>query len=129
MTTSISIKRRLQWMDTDAAGVWHHSTVLRWTEEAEVELHRELGIVDQTFGAIPRVHVEFDFRESLRFDDDVKVNLEVAKVGDSSVTYAIEVRHGDEPVASGRMVAVMIDRVTGRKVSWPDHIRRALEGR
>jgi hypothetical protein len=47
---SVTISRRVQWMDTDAAGIWHYSTVLRWAEKAETELHRLLGIVGDTFG-------------------------------------------------------------------------------
>lgn len=126
MTSSVSIRRRVQWIDTDAAGIWHHSTVARWAEEAEAELHRQVGIIDQTFGATPRVVVEFEFRSPLRFDDVVDVTITVAKLGRSSITYLIEVRKGETVAASGRMVAVFIDRESGMKRPWPDEIRRAL---
>ncbi|MCH8129435.1 MAG: acyl-CoA thioesterase [Acidobacteria bacterium] len=126
MTSSVSIRRRVQWIDTDAAGIWHHSTVARWAEEAEAELHRQLGIIDQTFGATPRVVVEFEFRSPLRFEDVVDVTITVAKLGRSSITYLIEVRKGETVAASGRMVAVFIDRESGRKRPWPEQIRRAL---
>lgn len=126
MTSSVSIRRRVQWIDTDAAGIWHHSTVARWAEEAEAELHRQLGIIDQTFGATPRVVVEFEFRSPLRFDDVVDVTITVAKLGRSSITYLIEVRKGETVAASGRMVAVFIDRESGMKRPWPEQIRRAL---
>ena len=126
MTSSVSIRRRVQWIDTDAAGIWHHSTVARWAEEAEAELHRQVGIIDQTFGATPRVVVEFEFRSPLRFDDVVDVTITVAKLGRSSITYLIEVRKGETVAASGRMVAVFIDRESGRKRPWPEQIRRAL---
>lgn len=126
MTSSVSIRRRVQWIDTDAAGIWHHSTVARWAEEAEAELHRQVGIIDQTFGATPRVVVEFEFRSPLRFEDVVDVTITVAKLGRSSITYLIEVRKGETVAASGRMVAVFIDRESGLKRTWPDEIRLAL---
>ncbi len=126
MTSSVSIRRRVQWIDTDAAGIWHHSTVARWAEEAEAELHRQVGIIDQTFGATPRVVVEFEFRSPLRFEDVVDVTITVAKLGRSSITYLIEVRKGENLAASGRMVAVFIDRESGLKRTWPDEIRLAL---
>lgn len=126
MTSSVSIRRRVQWMDTDAAGTWHHSTAVRWAEEAEAELHRQLGIIDQTFGATPRVAVEFEFRSPLRFEDVVDVTLTVAKLGRTSITYLIEVRKGESLAASGRLVAVFIDRESGLKRAWPDQIRRAF---
>ncbi len=125
-SNSISIERRLQWLDTDAAGVWHHSVVIRWAEEAEAELHRQLGIVDETFGATPRVRVAFDFAGALVFDDLVDITLTVTKLGETSITYLVEVRHGDEPIASGTMVAVFIDRESGLKRRWPDHVRQVL---
>jgi acyl-CoA thioester hydrolase len=115
-------------MDTDAAGIWHHSTVTRWTEEAEAELHRGLGIIDETFGATPRVHLEYDFKTALEFDDEVDVHLSVGKVGESSVEYLLRVTNESREVASGRLVAVLIDRSTRGARAWPDRLRRALEG-
>jgi acyl-CoA thioester hydrolase len=125
-SNAISIQRRLQWLDTDAAGVWHHSVAIRWAEEAEAELHRQLGIVDETFGATPRVRVAFDFSGALVFDDLVDITLTVTKLGETSITYVIEVVHGQELIASGTMVAVFIDRESGLKRRWPDHLRQVL---
>ena len=126
MSSSVSIRRRVQWMDTDAAGIWHYSNVLRWAEEAETELHRQLGIIDQTFGATPRVAVEFEFRSRLRFDDVVDVTISVAGLGETSITYLIEVLKGEDLAASGRVVTVFVDRESGMKTVWSDSIRRAL---
>jgi acyl-CoA thioester hydrolase len=126
MAPSISIQRRVQWMDTDAAGIWHHSVIIRWTEEAEAELHRRLGIIEQTFGATPRVRTEFEFGDVLRFDDVVDITLSVAALGTTSITYRVEVVRDSTEVATGRMVAVFIDRVTGEKEPWSESLRKAL---
>jgi acyl-CoA thioester hydrolase len=113
-------------MDTDAAGIWHHSVVIRWAEEAEAELHRELGIIDETFGATPRVRTEFEFGLPLEFDEVVDITLTVVELGRTSITYLIEVVSGSREIATGRMVAVLIDRQSGEKRSWPDHLRAVL---
>ena len=113
-------------MDTDAAGIWHYSTIIRWAEEAEAELHRELGVITQTFGSTPRVHIEFDFRMPVRFDDEVEVRLHVSGLGESSITYEVELSRATEIVATGQIVAVLIDRATGRKQPWPERLRTAL---
>lgn len=123
---TVTLQRRVQWMDTDAAGIWHHSVVIRWLEEAEADLHRALGISDRTFGATPRVRTEFSFATPVRFDDLVDVTLTVAALGETSITYDLEVTHDGQPVASGRIVAVLIDRDTGLKRPWPDDLRSAL---
>jgi YbgC/YbaW family acyl-CoA thioester hydrolase len=125
---SITIRRRVQWMDTDAAGVWHHSTAVRWMEEVEAELHRELGIIDETFGRTPRVHVEFDFGAPVRFDDEVDITLEVADIGSTSATYDFTVERAGERVVTGKVVIVLIDDVAGRARPWPDHLRSSLSG-
>jgi acyl-CoA thioester hydrolase len=127
MSEPVSIRRRVQWIDTDAAGIWHHSVVIRWAEEAEAELHRRLGIIDETFGATPRVHTEFDFLGSLHFDDEVEITLQVSELGETSITYDIRVVADSKSVVAGRMVAVLIDRESGRKRSWPSHLRDALD--
>jgi acyl-CoA thioester hydrolase len=58
---TITVHRRVEWMDTDAAGIWHYTTAFRYLEHAEMELHRHLGIVEQTFGRMPRVRLEVDY--------------------------------------------------------------------
>lgn len=113
-------------MDTDAAGIWHHSVIVRWTEEAEAEMHRQLGIIDETFGSTPRVRTEFEFGDVLRFDDVVDITLSIAALGKTSVTYRVEVSRDSTEVASGKMIAVFIDRETGEKRPWPEPLRAAM---
>ncbi|MGH8946430.1 MAG: acyl-CoA thioesterase, partial [Acidimicrobiia bacterium] len=127
MADPITLQRRVQWMDTDAAGIWHHSVVLRWFEEAEAELHRRLGIIDQTFGSTPRVRTEFTFSTQVRFDDLVDISLRVISLGKTSITYELDVECGADRVAQGRVVAVFIDRETGEKRAWTETLRQALE--
>lgn len=128
MGASTTIRRRLEWIDTDAAGIWHYSTVIRYAEAAESALHRELGIVEFTFGALPRVHVEFDFVRPVRFDDVVFVTLTVDEIGDSSLTYRIELSVAGRRVAVGKIVTVLIDRETEQATTWPEDIRAKLAG-
>lgn len=126
---SVSIRRRVAWVDTDAAGIWHHSTAVRWAEEAEAELHRRLGIIGETFGRTPRVSVGFEFRLPLRFDDEVEIVLTVAELGKSSITYRVDIFKDGGRAVEGRMTAVLVDPATGRSLPWPDHLRRALADR
>lgn len=128
MTASTSVRRRLAWMDTDAAGIWHYSTVIRLAEEAETELHRRLGIQHVTWGASPRVRVEFDFTTPVSFDEEVTTTITVAAVGRTSVTYAVELTVDERPVATGSIVTVLIDRDTGEAKELPPDLRMALGG-
>lgn len=118
MGRSIRIQRRLAWPDTDAAGVWHHSTLWRWVEEAEAELHRELGVIEHSFGHTPRRHLEAEFLQPLRFDDLVDVAFAVTRMGRSSVTYGATVSHDGTVVATASMTAVLV--VDGAPTPWPE---------
>lgn len=123
---SISIQRRIEWMDTDAAGIYHWSTVCRLAEAAEAELHRALGITELTFGVSPRLSVHFDFMQRLTFDDLVTVDFAVDRVGRSSIEYAIQV-HGPNGVAvTGTVVTCIVENQEGRAIPLPPELRRAL---
>lgn len=123
---SVVIERRVEWPDTDAAGHYHHSTVVRWVEAAEAVLLRRLGL-SHLFGSTPRVHFEADYRARLWFGEAVRTELRVTAVGTSSLHYAFTVR-GEEgtEAASGRMViAHSAARATGT-TPWPAEVREVL---
>jgi acyl-CoA thioesterase FadM len=124
----VVLRRRIEWMDTDAAGIYHWTTVFRLAEAAEAALHTALGIADFTFGATPRVAVEATFARSLRFNDPVEVSLAVTRVGRSSVAYALAIEGEAGRAAQGTVTSVLIDRASGRAIAWPDDIRAALRG-
>ena len=117
MGASITLQRRLEWPDTDAAGHWHHATLWRYAETAESELHRRLGIIDQTFGVTPRRRIEAEFHSVVRFDEVVTVRFGVAAVGRTSATYEVTLSVGDRLVATATIVVVFIDD-NGRPRPW-----------
>lgn len=123
---SITLRRRIEWIDTDAAGIYHWNTVFRLAESAEAALHTALGIVETTFGFTPRVAVQFDFTRSLRFNDIVKVRFSVAAVGRTSVRYEVSVIGTEGVAAHGHITSCLVDAASGRPCAWPEHLRRAL---
>jgi acyl-CoA thioester hydrolase len=123
----IVLRRRIEWIDTDAAGIYHWTTAFRLAEAAEAALHTALGIADRTFGVTPRVSVAAEFRRPLRFNDPVEVELAVAAVGRSSVRYALAISGPEGPAMTGQVTGVLIDADSKRAVPWPDDIRAALQ--
>ncbi|MEU9987040.1 thioesterase family protein [Streptomyces sp. NPDC048045] len=123
---SIVIERRVEWPDTDAAGHYHHSTVVRWVEAAEAALLRRLGLA-HLFGSTPRVHFEADYRARLWFGDLVRIELGVTRVGAASLHYAFTVRgKGDEEAATGRMVIAHSAARAPGATPWPAEVRDLL---
>lgn len=123
---SIRIRRRIEWMDTDAAGIYHWTAAFRLAEAAEAALHTELGFAERTFGATPRVSVAAEFARSLRFNDEVEVLLAVERLGRTSVRYRLQITGPDGPAVTGSITSCFIDRASGRAIPWPEDIRRAL---
>jgi YbgC/YbaW family acyl-CoA thioester hydrolase len=124
---SVTVCRRVEWQDTDAAGHYHHSTVIRWVESAETVLHQRLGLTE-LMAIMPRVRYEVDYSARLYYRDEVEVALAVTAVGATSARFAFEVtRVADDLVAArGQFVVVHIERASGGKVPWSPPVRRAL---
>ncbi len=122
----ITLRRLVEYPDTDASGHFHNGSVIRWIEAAEAVLHARLEMADITFPHSPRVHLEVDFRERLYFLDDIDIDLRVTDVGHRSVRYQFEVRRGAAVAVSGLFVATYLPRGADRAQPWPAAVRRAL---
>ena len=125
---SIIVQRRIEWSDTDASGYWHNTAAFRWIEVAETALLQQLGMMDAIYGRMPRVQISAQFRKGLRHKDLVDLELTIAALGRSSVTYAFRMTSGGTVAAEGTAVAVLLDRAGGRPVPWPDEYRTLLLG-
>jgi acyl-CoA thioester hydrolase len=130
-----SIRSRIEWVDTDAAGIYHNSTVIRLVEAAEAALVRERGL-EGYFPVAPRVRYEADFEAPLYFGQEVTTTVSVAELGTSSMTFRFEVWgeafHGAPRVlaARGRYVTVHLDRgaTPARSTPWPEDWLHRLTG-
>jgi acyl-CoA thioester hydrolase len=125
-------RTRVEWIDTDAAGIYHNSTVMRFVEAAEATLMRERGL-DAYFPVAPRVRFEVDFEAPLFFGQEVTAAVELAHLGTSSMRFDFEVwgeEHAGRPrqrAARGSYVTVHIGsngagaaHANGaRSVPWP----------
>jgi acyl-CoA thioester hydrolase len=121
----VTIERRVEWPDTDAAGHQHHSVVLRWVEAAEAELLRARGL-SHLFGRTPRVRYAVDYSTRLWFDEPVTIRLAVETIGRTSLEYAFQVHGPHGLAAAGTMVVVHAEPTAPGSTPWPADIRAAL---
>jgi len=122
----ITIRRLVEYPDTDASGHYQHAVVLRWVEAAEAVLHSRLGVAGRTFGSSPRLHFEVDYQEPLWFLDEVEVDLVAARVGRTSVRWEFTIRRGETQAASGHFVAAHVPVAGTAAEPWPDDLRQAF---
>jgi len=111
MSTAFTTTRRVEFCDTDAAGIMHFATFFRMMEQAEHDLLRSVGlsvVMRDTTGTIswPRVSAKCDFRAAAKFEDVVQIEVQIARLGERSVTYAHRLLRGPQELAVGEVVAV-----------------------
>jgi acyl-CoA thioester hydrolase len=114
-------RRRVEFRDTDAAGIVHFSAFFFWMESAEHELLRaaDVRVVDRDQEGVeaswPRVAASCDYASAVRFGEEIQIAVTVDEIGRSSVTYAFRFSHDDGTVATGRIVAVRCLMHPGRR--------------
>jgi acyl-CoA thioester hydrolase len=62
-----------------------------------------------------------------RFDDELELELRVARLGSTSMTTRIDVRRGGELLVEGELRHVFVEPATGAKKPMPDDVRRGLD--
>lgn len=101
--------RRVQFAETDLAGIVHFSWMFRYMEEAEHAAWRAAGLtIAEKNGELgwPRVAASFEFRSPLRFEDEFEVVVRLVEVGTRSLEYEHTISKGEVLVGSGRITTV-----------------------
>ena len=106
-------RRRVQFADTDLAGVVHFSWIARYMEEAEHALWREAGLsivpADASVG-YPRVALTIDFKAPLYFEDEFEDHVRIEAISRRSIRYAHTITRGPLIIATGTMTAVCVEK-------------------
>lgn len=112
-------QRRIDFYETDMAGIVHFSNYFRFMESAEQAFFRSLGLsvvmedLDPPVG-FPRVHAECDYKAPLRFEDVVEIHVLVREKRAKVVTCEFRFRNlSSDPVvevARGVMTMVCVTR-------------------
>ncbi len=141
-------RRRVEFRDTDAAGIAHFSTFFVWMESAEHELLRQAGVAlvdvvtEPAAGAPaepveppgtyswPRVSAACDYKSAVRFNDEIDIAVGLEAIGRSSVTWTFRFEQAGRWIAQGRVVAVrclLRPGLAPAAVPIPDSVQARLE--
>jgi acyl-CoA thioester hydrolase len=135
--TPFTTKRRVEFGDTDMAGIMHFANFFRFMEAAETDflISRGLSVswreASGKFG-FPRVSASCDYQRPARFGDVLTIAVLLEKLGKKSVSYRFDFTsaHGDA-LATGRITAVFCCTNDANKlvsIEIPPDIRAKLEG-
>ena len=136
MPAAFRTTRRVEFGDTDMAGIVHFARFFSFMEAAEQAFLRSLGlsVVMDWEGeriSFPRVSASCDFLRPARFEDVLTISVSIRKIGSKSVSYSFEFFKNDEPdvIARGQLTAVCCHVGPGREIESrpiPDGIRERL---
>jgi len=111
------MQRRVQFYETDTAGLVHFSWFFRYMEEAEHALWRSAGLsiapADAKIG-FPRVAASFDFHNPLKFEDEFEISLSITAISKKTINYQVHIIKNDIPIASGKLTVACVTKQTGR---------------
>ena len=131
--------RRVEFHETDLAGIVHFSNFFRYMETVEGAFYRSFGqsVLLRGFQApmgLPRVHADCDYLKPLRFEDLLEMHLLVKEKREKVLTFQIRFRRLEpgpvEEVAVGHVAAVCVQRGgdgTFRSVPYPEDFARHVE--
>jgi len=137
MPYDFKVQRRVEFSETDMAGIMHYSNFFRFMETAEHAFYRSLGHsvvmtdVDPPLGW-PRVHAECDYFKPLRFEDLVEVHMLVKEKKSKALTYVFrfyKLNGAREEVARGALTVVCVAHVDGamRAVDMPKELADKID--
>ena len=116
----------------DPAGiVFYPQYFVLFNELVEDWFNGGLGIDFGDFHAIdrlgvPMAHIECDFLSPSKVGEVLRFRLAVKKIGNSSLTLAVDARAGDEVRVRATLVVVLASLDAHRPVSFPPQLREKL---
>ena len=104
-------RRRIEFSDTDMAGICHFARFFIFMETAEHEFLNALGtsVATEEDGVRigwPRVAASCDYLAPARFGEVLDLHVKVARKGRTSITWEHEISRDGTPICRGRITSV-----------------------
>ncbi len=130
--TMYSYETTVKLHQTDGAGRLFFSEQFTMVHDAYQQLLESLGI---GFSVIfkkknyfcPIVHAQADYKKPLFVDDRLTIELTVSHIGESSFSFAYRLlNEKNSLVGTAKTVHVAVSKKSGKKITLPPEIRKAL---
>ena len=117
MANTFTLRKRIEFAETDMAGIVHFSNFFRYMEMTEHAFFRSLGFsvhceFDGKIYGWPRVHADCDYKLPLRFEDTVEIQLFVQAISSRKIEYLLIFRKLDDDgssiIATGHVIATCV---------------------
>lgn len=119
----------VRYLEVDQQGVVFNAWYLAWFDDAMTAYLADRGVPYGTMlerGVdVMLVHTEIDWRDGVRWEDDVAIQVACARIGRTSFTLDFEVRRDGRAVVEGRTVYVTVDP-DGAPIPVPGWLQEAF---
>lgn len=108
MPSTFTATRRVEFSDTDLAGIVHFSRFFIYMESVEHEFLRSLGtsVVTEYEGdriGWPRMSASCDYKAPAFFEDELEIVLRIERKGNKSLTYGFIFMRDEVTIATGQI--------------------------
>ena len=112
--SDVRLQRRVQFSETDAAGIVHFANFFRYFEDAEHALWREAGLSIHP-GASPigwpRVAASCEYHRPLKFEQEFDVTVRIGEMTRRTIAYLGEITSNGERIATGTWRIACVNRL------------------
>jgi acyl-CoA thioester hydrolase len=121
---------RVRYGECDPQGVVFNAHYFAYFDVALTELWREAAggyaaMMEQGLD-LQVVEASARYTAPARFDDELDIEIEVTKLGTTSLVTALRITREGALLVEGQLVHVLVDLETMRKTPIPDRLRTAL---
>lgn len=133
MASELRLRRRVQFSETDAAGLVHFTCFFKYFEDAEHALWRDAGLSihpENSPIGWPRIAASCEFSRPLKFEQEFDVEVRITEMTNRTITYAGEITRDGERVARGAWRIACVTKLsdgTMRSTEIPSHVAERLK--
>ena len=121
-----SIQIKVRYCETDQMGLVHHGSYVNYFEEARIAWIANLGFsyseMEKSGIILPVSKLNISYLKPAYFDDNLDVNVELAKIPTSRLIFNYTIKNKDEVVVTGSTVLAFLDKKTKKPVRCPDYM-------
>ncbi|NPA17062.1 acyl-CoA thioesterase [Persephonella sp.] len=121
-------RRKVNFYETDAQGIVHHSNYPRYFEEARGYYLEQIGYpyerVREELGIdIVLIELSVKYKKPLFYGDEFEIDFHISHMDRFVFSFDYRVKNKDGLIAEGKTVHTCLDRKTRKIVSIPDILR------
>ncbi len=126
-------RMRVRWAEVDRQRIVFNGHYLMYFDVGITEYWRAAGVpYPEGLAAggsdLYVVKSTVEYHRSAEYDDEIDVAVRVARIGRSSLTFAIEIHRGEDHLVTGEVIYVNADPATRQSSRVPDFLRSAVSG-